>query len=194
MSASQMIRVPTALVAAVRELSRLHRSHHTEEILETISALIAKLDSSDIRADSKTDGSDSNADIKTDSSQANNDIRVIIQRLESRVMALETEHSRTSPTVGTPSTAIAKAPPQKESVNRPTPNTPSGLLTTSEAFAELKRRGWRGENTTLRRKLRDGIVPPDLQRFRLMVDTAGFKQRRETPKDNRVAWLSFLEP
>jgi hypothetical protein len=50
---SQMIRVPTPLVDAVRELSRLHRLGHTKAVLEGIERLVAAIDSElDIDIDS----------------------------------------------------------------------------------------------------------------------------------------------
>ncbi len=50
---SQMIRVPTPLVDAVRELSRLHRLGRTKAILEGVQKLIAAIDSeNDIDSDS----------------------------------------------------------------------------------------------------------------------------------------------
>jgi hypothetical protein len=42
---SEMIRVPVALKDAVRELSRLHRSGRTAELLQGIQELVNKLDS-----------------------------------------------------------------------------------------------------------------------------------------------------
>ncbi|MBW4504968.1 MAG: hypothetical protein KME64_00380 [Scytonematopsis contorta HA4267-MV1] len=41
---SQMIRVPTPLISAVRELSRLHRQGHTNELLQGLDELILALD------------------------------------------------------------------------------------------------------------------------------------------------------
>jgi archaellum component FlaC len=50
---SQMIRVPTPLVDAVRELSRLHRQGRTKAVLERIEKLVAAIDSeTDIDIDS----------------------------------------------------------------------------------------------------------------------------------------------
>lgn len=43
---SQMIRVPTPLIPAVRELSRLHRQGRTSEVLQCLDELILALDSS----------------------------------------------------------------------------------------------------------------------------------------------------
>ncbi len=43
---SQMIRVPTPLIPAVRELSRLHRQGRTSEVLHSLDELILALDSS----------------------------------------------------------------------------------------------------------------------------------------------------
>jgi hypothetical protein len=43
---SEMIRVPTALIGAVRQLSKLHRQGHTIALLEALEELISKFDSS----------------------------------------------------------------------------------------------------------------------------------------------------
>lgn len=105
-----------------------------------------------------------------------------VARLEARVEQLENYKSHVP---------IAQdiQKPAKPAIQRIASD--SSLLTTSEAFAELKRRGWQGETTTLRRKLRGGAVPADLARFGLLIDSAGLEQRRQTPKDNRVKWLFF---
>ncbi|BAY14172.1 hypothetical protein NIES2098_73700 (plasmid) [Calothrix sp. NIES-2098] len=42
---SEMIRVPTALIPAVRELSKLHRQGHTIALLQALEELIAQFDS-----------------------------------------------------------------------------------------------------------------------------------------------------
>ncbi len=42
---SQMLRVPTALIPAVRELSRLHREGHTTVLLQSLQDVIAEIDS-----------------------------------------------------------------------------------------------------------------------------------------------------
>lgn len=56
---SQMLRVPTPLVDAVKELSRLYRSGYTSAVLSGLQQLIAsvdsKADSIDINTDSKSD-------------------------------------------------------------------------------------------------------------------------------------------
>jgi hypothetical protein len=46
-SPSEMIRVPTALIPAVRELSRLHREGHTIALLQALEDVIIEFDSSD---------------------------------------------------------------------------------------------------------------------------------------------------
>ncbi|MEA5568596.1 hypothetical protein [Anabaena sp. UHCC 0399] len=43
---SEMIRVPTALIPAVRQLSKLHRQGHTIALLQALEELIAQFDSS----------------------------------------------------------------------------------------------------------------------------------------------------
>lgn len=54
-----MIRVPTPLIDAVRELSRLYRDGYTHTVLTGLQQLIASIDSStdsvDINTDSKSD-------------------------------------------------------------------------------------------------------------------------------------------
>jgi hypothetical protein len=53
---SKMIRVPTPLIEAVRELSRLHRQGRTKAVLEAVEKLIAAIDSElDIDIDSVTE-------------------------------------------------------------------------------------------------------------------------------------------
>jgi hypothetical protein len=42
-----MIRVPTALIPAVRELSRLHRQGHTIALLQVLEDVIIEFDSTD---------------------------------------------------------------------------------------------------------------------------------------------------
>lgn len=44
-SPSEMIRVPTALISVVRELSRLHRQGHTIALLQELEEVISKFDS-----------------------------------------------------------------------------------------------------------------------------------------------------
>lgn len=46
-ASSEMIRVPTALIPAVRELSRLHRQGHTIALLQALEDVIIEFDSSD---------------------------------------------------------------------------------------------------------------------------------------------------
>ncbi|MBD2615895.1 hypothetical protein H6G94_32385 [Nostoc punctiforme FACHB-252] len=50
---SEMIRVPTPLIPAVRELSRLHRQGRTSELLHSLDELILALDSNSRSANSK---------------------------------------------------------------------------------------------------------------------------------------------
>ena len=62
-----------------------------------------------------------------------------------------------------------------------------GWLTTGEAYAELQQRGYEKSQGTLRRTLREGRVPPELEELGLKAD---FETRNEAnPKDNSVRWL-----
>jgi len=70
---SQMIRVPTPLIGAVRELSRLHRQGRTKAVLEGIERLVAAIDSKfDIGIDSVSES---------------------ISKLTERLEILESKHS-----------------------------------------------------------------------------------------------------
>jgi hypothetical protein len=54
---SEMIRVPTALIKAVRQLSQLHRQGHTIALLQGLEELVSKFDSNidiDVAPDSKS--------------------------------------------------------------------------------------------------------------------------------------------
>ena len=66
---SEMIRVPTALIPVVRELSKLHREGHTIPLLQGLEELISKFDSKiDInnsgRLDQKLENLESHLDTK----------------------------------------------------------------------------------------------------------------------------------
>lgn len=64
-----------------------------------------------------------------------------------------------------------------------------GWLTTGEAYAELCKRGYKKSQGTLRRTLREGRVPPELEELGLKAD---FDVRNTAnPKDNSVRWLKI---
>ena len=64
-----------------------------------------------------------------------------------------------------------------------------GWLTTGEAYAELQQRGYEKSQATLRRTLREGQVPPELEELGLK---ANFEVRNAAnPKDNSVRWLKI---
>lgn len=69
---SQMIRVPTPLVDAVRELSRLHRAGRTKAVLDGIEHLVAAIDS------------DTDIDIAS--------VSQLISKLTQRLERLESDH------------------------------------------------------------------------------------------------------
>lgn len=73
---SQMLRVPTALIPAIRELSRLHRAGHTDAVLHGLQDLISIIDSNsdiDIAASSK-----------------------LVKQLEMRLLKLESDQAASS--------------------------------------------------------------------------------------------------
>jgi hypothetical protein len=66
---------------------------------------------------------------------------------------------------------------------------PSGLLTTGEAYAIAKAKGYEKSPTTFRRSLRHPPIPRELERLGLAADWA--KRAAGNIKDNRLKWLSF---
>lgn len=64
-----------------------------------------------------------------------------------------------------------------------------GWLTSGEAYSEAQRRGYQKTKSSMRRDLRSGGVPADLERLGLV---ANWKVREQAnPKDNSVRWLRF---
>ena len=92
-SRSQMLRVPTPLVDAVKELSRLHRSGYTSAILTGLQDLIASVDDTADNVSSVTAGKTDTALIAELISNLDERIAVklapIQERLEERLEALE---------------------------------------------------------------------------------------------------------
>jgi hypothetical protein len=86
-SPSEMIRVPTALIPTVRELSRLHRQGHTIALLQALEDLIIIFDSSD-----DIDLAPSNKSVK---------------QLESRLEKLESRLAKKDETLNSKLNAIA---------------------------------------------------------------------------------------
>ena len=88
--ASQMIRVPTVLIDAVKELSRLHRQGHTRSIIAGLQQLIAAVDSTDSTADSSIDSNIDRSNNTTDSKHDSGLIaQLISEQLESMREQLE---------------------------------------------------------------------------------------------------------
>ena len=86
---SQMIRVPIALISAVRELSRLHRAGHTGAILQGLQSLISEIDSLDDAYDTNT--------IQQQLQQENPDVKQLEQQvstLSERIQTLEKAYNQ----------------------------------------------------------------------------------------------------
>lgn len=78
---SQMIRVPTALIAAVRELARLHRAGRTKDVLNGLQQLISDIDNT----------VDTKAEVET---ETNIKINQLVQRISQ--LELQPQHSDTT--------------------------------------------------------------------------------------------------
>jgi len=69
---SEMIRVPTALITAVRQLSKLHREGHTIALLQGLEELISKFDS----------------DIDIDVTPSSKSVKQLEKKLETKLEAI----------------------------------------------------------------------------------------------------------
>ncbi|MEH2321900.1 hypothetical protein [Nostoc sp.] len=88
---SEMIRVPTALIPVVRQLSQLHREGHTIALLQDLEELISKFDSNidiDVAKDSKS-------------------VLQLETRLETKLEAISGQLEKLSRTISTISSANA---------------------------------------------------------------------------------------
>ncbi|WP_341531768.1 Hpt domain-containing protein (plasmid) [Nostoc sp. UHCC 0302] len=93
---SKMIRVPVALISAVRELSRLHRDGHTGAILQGLQSLISEIDSLD-------DAYGINPS-QQQSQQENPDVKQLEQQvstLSERIQKLETAYNQLATYINT---------------------------------------------------------------------------------------------
>lgn len=99
---SQMIRVPTPLVEAVRELSRLHRQGHTTAVLTELQLLISAIDSSvaisdvsfainDINKGKNDITADSNIDSRLISELISKQVQEELEPMRQRLSAVESE-------------------------------------------------------------------------------------------------------
>jgi hypothetical protein len=89
---SQMLRVPTALIPAVRELSRLHREGHTTTLLQRLQDFIAEIDSKNdiIFIPTNTDTKHLEEKLDRLETQLKSDCQTLLQKLEKIETAIRT--------------------------------------------------------------------------------------------------------
>jgi hypothetical protein len=92
---SQMLRVPTALIPAVRELSRLHREGHTTTLLQALQDIIAEIDSKNDSNLISTNTDTKHLEEKLDrlETQLKSDRQIFLQKLEKIETAIRTTRS-----------------------------------------------------------------------------------------------------
>lgn len=92
---SQMLRVPNALIPAVRELSRLHREGHTTALLQRLQDVIAEIDSKTVINFIPTNTNTKHLEEKLDQleTQLKNDRQTLLQQLEKIETAIRTTRS-----------------------------------------------------------------------------------------------------
>lgn len=92
---SQMLRVPTALIPAVRELSRLHREGHTTALLQSLQDVIAEIDSKTVINFIPTNTDTRRLEEKLDQleTQLKSDRQTLLQQLEKIETAIRTTRS-----------------------------------------------------------------------------------------------------
>jgi septin family protein len=92
---SQMLRVSTALISAVRELSRLHREGHTTALLQRLQDVIAEIDSKTVINFIPTNTNTRRLEEKLDQleTQLKSDRQTLLQKLEKIETAIRTTRS-----------------------------------------------------------------------------------------------------
>ncbi len=207
---SQMIRVPTPLVDAFRELSRLHRAGRTKAVLEGIERLVAAIDSEgDIDIDSvlglisklterlerlESERFDSKHDIDIDGAiqpiskrleKLESDVRAIaltIQDLSTRVSDLEGVGD-----IGSAVTAISEL------------EAPADISQDINATAEPSDRADQGDITADVEQIAEPQPPAPLTQSALArrlgcSDKAIEKHRRQGSKETFAVWSRERDP
>lgn len=164
---SQMTRVPTPLIPAVRELSRLHRQGRTPQILKGLQSLISAIDS--------------NTSFNPDLSYAINLDSTAIAELTGRIEKLEMVIAD----INTDNTAIAKVTERLSSLE-----TELRKLVEPATLVELL------PQTEGAKRSRKPTPPEPLIQSRLAerlgVDTSTLTRRRE--RDDFRQWVQNLDP
>ncbi|MEA5574180.1 hypothetical protein [Calothrix sp. UHCC 0171] len=87
---SQMLRVPTALIPAVRELSRLHREGYTTALLQSLQDVIAEIDSKNDINSLPTNTKHLEEKLDRLETQLKSDRQTLLQKLEKIETAIRT--------------------------------------------------------------------------------------------------------
>jgi hypothetical protein len=90
---SQMLRVPTALIPAVRELSRLHREGHTTALLQSLQDVVAEIDSKNDINYLPTNTKHLEEKLDRLETQLKSDRQTLLQKLEKIETAIRTTRS-----------------------------------------------------------------------------------------------------
>ena len=123
----------------------------------------------------------------------------VLNSIEERLKSVETQVQEHSDVIERFKISQENQPKVLNSVQNPKPQSSQpvpnrsqltifdGWLTTGEAYSELQQRGYEKSQATLRRTLKEGQVPSELEELGLKAD---FEVRNAAnPKDNSVRWL-----
>ncbi|AFZ27268.1 hypothetical protein Cylst_5234 [Cylindrospermum stagnale PCC 7417] len=136
---SEMIRVPTALIPAVRQLSKLHREGHTIALLQDLQELIAQFDSSDIAPGGESQQTEKLQQIETK-------LETITKHLEKMELAIVSgKHNNTRPRKQPFSyhhTQLELQPFKNENLAQRLAVSPQSLITERENQSEKEFTRW----------------------------------------------------
>lgn len=174
---SQMTRVPTPLIPAVRELSRLHRQGRTEQILSGLQSLISAIDSS----------TEFSVDINSDNAA----IAKLIQRIEKLEAGLSD--------INLDSTAIAELTQRIEKLEgavESLPRTEGEKLHSQPPRNAVQKSSSPHLNKISSSKKRQPTPKEPLIQGRLAerlgIDTSTITRRRK--RDDFKPWVQSLDP
>ncbi len=139
------------------------------------------------------------SEFSTSSQLSDKSSQLVLNSIEERLKSVETQIQKHSDTIKRFKSSQENQPKVLNLVENPKPQSSQpvlhrsqltifdGWLTTGEAYTELQQRGYEKSQGTLRRTLREGQIPPELEELGLKAD---FEVRNAAnPKDNSVRWL-----
>jgi prefoldin subunit 5 len=208
---SKMIRVPTPLIEAVRELSRLHRKGRTKAVLEGVEKLIAGIDSEvDIDIDSMSESlsklTERLEQLESERSDSRQDIDIarVTQSISKRLEKVEADIESIALTITDLNVRLSDLEGVGDIGYAVTPLSELELLddisTDSETTAEVGEQVDIVADSSAIAESESPLLPQDpltqsaLAKRLGCSDKAIEKHRKQSSKENFAAWSSDRDP